>query len=398
MSPMRLVLLADHFLRDPSTPVTGTHVQMYNLAVGLSKRGADVHYVCRTNSGDRGVKSVDGVTVHYLPPARGPIAWITDLRHYTAILEQVWPDAVYQRGRSHLTYLAARWARANGRVFVWGSNGEDSCDFWKETNRLRRSARSLWRKTALFPSMWIQDLLIHGGVRGASFVVNQTDGQKERLWRNYRKVGIVLPSYYPAQEEAPSPKERVVLWLANWTAGKQPELFLKLAEQFRSDPKWSFVLAGGTDDRSYLERIRQLASGHPNVRLTGKVAFEATDDLFARAALFVSTSVAEGISNTFLQSWLRATPVLSLHHDPNGWIAAHGLGSCARGDWNRFLEMAERVLSDDDLRQEMGQRAGRFAREILSADRTITAYLRLFSGAVQGGGELAGSASAPKNS
>jgi glycosyltransferase involved in cell wall biosynthesis len=115
--------------------------------------------------------------------------------------------------------------------------------------------------------------------------------------------------------------------------------------------------------------------------MLGAVPFDESHALYARASLFVNTSrvEADGLPNSFIQAWLHGTPVLSLHHDPNGWIEGEGLGLCARGDTRRFLAGARALLADDGLRAAMGARCARFARETFAAEETIDAYVTLFS-------------------
>ena len=378
----RIAFLADWFLLDPTTPVTGSHVQMFNLARAFAGRGLKVHYLCQTRGRTEGEEEIHGLKVHFLAAGRGVLSWVRDLRSYQRLLDLIGPDVVYQRGRSHLTYAAASWAKNNGKLFVWGSNGEDSCDFWKLTGLLKRSSRPVWQKAVLFPVMAAQDLLIHRGVRGAGRVVNQTEYQRARLWEHYRKPGVTLPSYFLPPPEKALEKEKTVLWLANLSPGKQPELFLRLAEACGDNREWTFVLAGGTGNEAYFERLSRQAAALPNVQMVGAVPFEETDRYFGRAALFANTSrhEAEGLPNTFIQAWFHQTPVLSLNHDPNGWIGRHKLGFCAHGDLDLWVKTGQALLSKEEELRDMGEAAARFARETFAADRTIDVYLEIFAG------------------
>jgi glycosyltransferase involved in cell wall biosynthesis len=404
---MRIAILADSWLFDPAAAINGTQVQMYHLASALRRRGHEVHYLSLTR--DRGALGglPEGIRFHWIERPVTAVSWIRDLSDYREALDRIRPDALYQRGRSHLTWIAARWARAHGCRFVWGSNGEDACDFWKHVKRIHTSRRSVQRKAALYPLAAARDLLVHRGIRGASGVVTQTRTQAESLRRNFHRDGVVLPSMFEAGEGAPggtpafakasagepafaeasagkpafAEKERIVLWLASLSHGKQPELFLDLADGCRDLASWSFLLGGGTRVDAYRREIEARAASVPNARLLGAVPFAESHALYARAALFASTSrsEADGLPNAFIQAWLHGTPVLSLHHDPNGWIEGEGLGFCARGDAKRLLAGARALLGDDELRTAMGARCARFARETFSAEETIDAYLALFS-------------------
>jgi glycosyltransferase involved in cell wall biosynthesis len=377
---MRIAILADSWLYDPAVAVNGTQVQMFHLASALKRKGHEVHYLALTRNRDALGELPEGIRFHWIERPVTAISWIADLNDYRAMLDRIRPDALYQRGRSHLTWVAARWARTHGSRFVWGSNGEDACDFWKHVKRIHASRRSRLRKAILYPLAAARDLLVHDGIRRATGVVTQTRTQAERLRRNFGRDGLILPSLFEGCEGAPGAKEPLVLWLASLSEAKQPGLFLDLARGCADLARYRFLLGGGTPRDAYRE-LEARAARLPNVRLLGAVPFEESHALYARASLFVSTSrvEADGLPNAFIQAWLHGTPVLSLHHDPNGWIEGEGLGLCARGDTARLLEGARALLSDDDLRDAMGARCVRFANETFAAEETVDAYVTLFS-------------------
>jgi glycosyltransferase involved in cell wall biosynthesis len=378
---MRIAILADSWLFDPATMVNGTQVQMYHLASAFRRRGHEVHYLALTRDAGALGALPDGIRFHWIERPVTAVSWLKDLADYRKALDQIRPDALYQRGRSHLTWVAARWARTHGSRFVWGSNGEDSCAFWKHVKRLHASGRSRLRKAALLPLAAARDLLVHSGIRRATGVVTQTRTQAESLRRNFHRDGIVLPSAFEMGEGASGEKERIVLWLASLSHAKQPGLFLDLAGHCRDLPGWTFLLGGGTRVDAYRSELASRAASLPHVRMPGPVPFADSHALYARASLFVNTSRADGdgLPNSFIQAWLHGTPVLSLHHDPNGWINGEGLGLCANGDKERFLAGGRALLGDDELRAAMGKRCARFARETFAAEETIDAYLALFS-------------------
>jgi glycosyltransferase involved in cell wall biosynthesis len=380
---MRLVMLADAYLPDESTGINGTQVQMYNLAHAFARRGIDVHYVCLTGETSPPACDTSGVTIHWIRQRgrRGPgFDWFHHMGEFRRELDRIAPDVVYQRGRSYLTYVAATWAQRSKGRFVWGTNGEDSAEYWRMTGKLKGSGRAFWKKALLLPTMIIHDSLIHRGVRGAALVINQTDYQRQRLLTNYGKKGIVLPSFtLPPIYESTVEKERIVLWLATLSPDKQPELFLDLAEQCRDLDGWLFVLAGDTADREYYERIAQRASRLGNVRLEGAVPFNESHRLYASAALYAHTSRKDGVPNAFIQSWLNSTPVLSLNFDPDGWIQKHGLGLFASGDTDRFVGMARTFLKNYGVNNHMGGASAKFARQKFSDEATIDSYIEFFS-------------------
>lgn len=378
---MKIAFLADSFLLDESTGVNGTQVQMYNLAKAFVDRGLDVHYISLTKDNKSKYEIIDGIKLYWIESNYAFMSWIKELGYFRNILNGINPDVIYQRGRSHLTFIAGRWAKKNIRAFIWGSNGEDSCDFWKGILRLKKSKRPLWRKIILYPYFWIQDMLIHKGIKDADCVVNQTDHQKARLLKNYSKEGIVIPSYFPLVNSVlTEKKEKNCLWIANLSPAKQPEVFFHLARHCMSLKDWKFILVGGTKDNEYRKSLMDTTASLSNVMMVGKVPFSETDTYFSSASLFVNTSLmeADGISNAMIQAFLNGVPILSFNHDPNDWIMKYNLGFCAKGNMETFLSKGYSMLQDFNALREMGRRCLEFAKNTFSSDTIIDRYIELF--------------------
>lgn len=375
---MKIAFLAESFLPDKSTGINGAQVQMYNLALAFKKAGLEVHYISLSNAYTRKDEIINGINIYWIPNQHFLFSWIQNIKIYKKILDQIQPDILYQRGRSPLTYTAAKWAKKNQKKFFWGSNGENSCEFWKQIKQLNKSKKNLWRKLILFPDMIIQDLLIHRGISNATKVVNQTHHQKNRLWKNFNKLGVVIPSYFlPPSAAEFYKKEKIVLWLANLIPNKQPELFIKFAEQ-NQNLEWKFILAGSTHDKKYLQKLLDLAAPVKNLQMIGKVAFENNQKYYSQASLFVNSSINEGISNTFIQAWLNSTPVLSFNIDPNDWIKTHNLGYCAHGNEEQFLHHGRTFLKNYQQIETIQQNCQQFALQTFAAQETIDTYLKLF--------------------
>ena len=382
---MKIALLGDAFLLDPSTGINGTQVQIYNLSRGLSSRGLEVHCISLTLDKHLKAGRVNGINLKWLLSRNRPFGWVFEISRTQKILDEIDPDVIYQRGRSHLTFAAARWAHRRSRRFVWASNGEDSGEFWKQLKRLGRSRRPIWRKLVLAPYMAVQDLYIHRGLKGVDQVISQTEHQKQRILSNFGHSAVILPSVFlPSPGRRRVPKEKIVLWLANLSPGKQPELFIDLTKQSADLNDWRFILAGGSQDEDYVASLKARTKELPSLALVGPVPFDKSQELYARASVFVNTSLleADGLPNSFIQAWLDGTPVFSLNHDPNGWITSQGLGYCAHGDFEDLSRALRRMLADRSQLRVMGSACVRFA-EVTFGNEVIDRYVSVLEGNVR---------------
>lgn len=145
---MKIAFLGDSFLFDKSMGINGTQVQMYNLAKAFTDRRLEVHYVSLTINGKQNSENVEGIEIHWIKSNFAIFSWLKEISDFKKVLNSIKPDVVYQRGRSYLTYVGGAWAEKNNKYFVWGSNGEDSCDFWKNIKRVARSKRPFLEKIA----------------------------------------------------------------------------------------------------------------------------------------------------------------------------------------------------------------------------------------------------------
>jgi len=377
---MKIALLADSFLPDPKSGINGTQVQLYQLAHAFARRGHSVSYIYAARDRSTHWPGEGDLDLYFYPEHHHVFGWIPAMRRAAQLLRKIAPDAVYQRGRSPLTLVAAKWSRRSGKPFVWGSNGEDSGEYFKYLDRLRKSQRAGIARMLLGPDAWLRDLCIHRGIVGATNIVAQTEHQKMRIKANFGKDSIVLASYFfPPDKRKDKQSRTTILWLASMTRNKQPELFLDLARKFMDKDDWRFCLAGGTADEAYKTEIAERSAGLSNLDMPGPIPFSDSDDKYLRATVSVNTSLVEGLPNAYIQSWFNGTPVLSLHQDPNNWIAKHGLGHCSHGDMNDMHITLRLWLEEPALLEEMRSRCRNFAQERFSDERVIDTYLHLLS-------------------
>ncbi len=377
---MKLAILAQGWLHDKTAKVNGTLVQLHNLTVAFAERGVEVHYIATTGDKTKpGTEQANGVTFHWLQTDNQVLGWKKNMMLYRKILEGIHPDALYVRGRNVFQYVAGRYAHKNNKIFVWGTNGDDGAEFWKNTRRLLASSKGPGKKILLMPLKILEDRYINIGMKMPSVIVNQSVQQQESTRTILHKEGIVLPSYFlPVDNQIK--KENLILWLANLSQGKQPEVFIQMIRDLNMQ-SWKALLGGGTTDAIYASKIKNLISGLP-IQLAGKITFRDSQSFYQKARLYVNTSKtgSDGLPNAYIQSWLSGTPVLSLHHDPNNWLNEKGMGFCAHGDFLLMKRKLHELINDPMQIEVMGNKAREFAEKEFSDPKIIDTYIRLFRG------------------
>jgi glycosyltransferase involved in cell wall biosynthesis len=177
----------------------------------------------------------------------------------------------------------------------------------------------------------------------------------------------LIPSFAePAEDEATPPKRDAFLWVGRLVEYKLPLRYVELAGAL---PDVRFVMIAPTTGETTQALKQQLAAETtdlPNLEILAHLRRERTLELIRRSIAVVGTSHHEGMPNVFLEAWSRGVPVISLHFDPDGRIAREGMGICAQGSWDRFVEAARRLREDPELRATLGDSGRRYVARVHS--------------------------------
>jgi glycosyltransferase involved in cell wall biosynthesis len=263
------------------------------------------------------------------------------------------------RGGGGYLSAAAGFCRLNRRRLVFSSSSDLDFD-WQRPDLHRVSM-----------------LAYRSSLRLADRIVVQTRHQLGLAQSALADVpSRVIPSFsQPAEQRTTEPE--YFIWINRLVEYKLPERYLELAAALPDIP---FKMVGARTSETpaeLVERITEEARRLPNLELVSERPREQLLDEVGRAAAVVTTSLVEGMPNTFLEAWARGVPVLSLHVDPDGLIAEHGIGMLAGGATDRLTDAARRVWGDARLRQEMGARARAFVRDVHSPDAVAGKWVEL---------------------
>ncbi len=377
---MKITVLAQAYLFDGSMTVNGTLVQLHNLAYGFKESGLEVHYIASTKDRTKITKDViKGIHFYWIHEPTGWLSWKLKMALYMDVLTIIKPDAIYVRGRHVLQYVAGKYAGRYNIPYVWGTNGDDSAEFWKNVKRLKKSNKKMYKKLFLLPVKAYEDYFINKGMKMADTVINQSIHQQKETKRILKKEGVILPSYFiNTNIEGENKKKNQVLWLANLSPNKQPEVFVKLIKACSLNT-WEVVLGGGTSDKNYENKISGLTNGLP-IKTTGKINFKDSFAYYKSSKIYINTSIpeADGLPNAYIQSWLIGTVVLSLNHDPNHWMETYNIGFCAHGDFEALKLKLQQLIKAPKLLETMSDNAIKFAAKTFSNPIIIDKYIELF--------------------
>ena len=348
------VLAGDRTLRQ----VGGAEVQQAFLARELVRRGHSVSMICMDHGQPDGIV-IDGVTVYR---AHTPEGGLPIVRFVHPRLTSVWQamrradaDVYYQRTSASLTATVVAFSKLHRRLSLFAAASDR--DFVPGAPHLAFARdRALYR--------W--------GLRHADVVVAQTVMQRDALQRHFARESTVIRSCYGHLGQ-PAQHEGVILWVANLSAHKRPELFVELARRL---PEYRFRLVGGADE-SILAALRQRATDLSNIEFAGFVPFADIEQQFDGSSILVNTSSDEGFPNTFLQAWSRAMPTVSFF-DPRAQWEGRRVGCVVES----IDEMVQRVASLKTERAEW-ELHGRLARDYFGATfsgaTAVAAYEELFA-------------------
>lgn len=377
---MKLAILSDSFLLDQDAPINGTAVQLYNLSKGFVDQGLEVHYLCYS-FGERQCTEtieIEGIILHFVRKYSTNLWLIHRIKFFWRELRKIGPDAIYVRGRSFNLFIALLYARRYAVPLVWGTNGEDSLQYWKNARRIVKKPKSTFIKLVLLCLKVYEDIGINFAMKYPTYIINQTESQRLQTKRNLHRDSIVLTSYYPYVEVDRMVKQNQVLWLGNISEAKQPHIFIEMCDRHENS-RWNFILVGENKDRVYGNELEKRLL-YSKVKSLGKVSFFESFNYYRESKIYLNTSAknADGLPNSFIQSWLCGTVVLSLNHDPNNWMTQFGIGYCANGDVEKLYEKMNYLIKNKSELETMSNKAMEFAKTTFNNQKIIAGYLDLF--------------------
>jgi len=357
---MKVLIINSHI----SDGLGGSQMQCDLIARGLAERGHDVVYgaiVPEKESSTKSYPCLPYKTVPLLMKKKGEFA---------KLLKQEKPDIIYWRYNKNYLLRAVRENRAQKIPFVFAiSHINDikrfACKSLPEKsgliNRYKRLRKTIFRM-----------LVSARNYRSFRHVDAATTNNSRYLNKLPVKKQCVIWNSVPDRKEPFEWGKRYCLWVANISADKRPEAYIKLSEIMAARcPEVDFLMIGAmriqADD---YEPIIRRAEEIPNFHYLGFQKPEVVNSALEKAECLVHTCKPEGFSNNFIQAWMQGCPTVTLEFDPDALMKKERLGFVS-GTVEQMAEDVELLLRDRQIRDEIGERARVFARARFTTGRMI---------------------------
>lgn len=340
--------------------IGGEQVQHTLLAKALAQRGHEVSMVVY-DYGQADCACWNEITTH---KAHREDAGIPIFRFIYPRWTGVW--SALRRANADIYYascagmhlgLLAMFCQKYGRKFVFRVASDTDCESDK-----------------LLIRYWRDKKLYEYGLRRADGILAQSLKQQHAVLRNYglhsQVAGMLVD---PPEREAW--RDVDVLWVNNLRQLKRPDLFLALAKRL---PQLKFHMIGGAQPGAgeLFEKIRQEAADLSNVTFHGRVPYHEMSDKYASARVFVNTSDTEGFPNSYLQAWIRGTPVVAFF-DPDAVIRHENLG-CVTTSLDEMARAVTELVNNHCVWSDASERCKAYMARVYGESLIISTYLEMF--------------------
>jgi glycosyltransferase involved in cell wall biosynthesis len=372
---MRVAVVNRH-LRDA---VGGSELQCHLVATGLAGRGHTVRYLALDGAAQRAGDHDLRYELAVVPD---------DARAIVAAVRAFDADVVYwRRNRAGLRGVVAG-LRSHGIPLVFAVAHVDDVSAVPPSLRrpIRRAARlplGAWAR-GIAGARDLRRLLRHRREGRALRQVAAVASQRRDFMG---RLPVVDERYVPnmmdtAVEPFAWPRPYVA-WVGNLKPRKRPELIPSIADVL-APLGVDVVVAGPVQAGEYPWLAHD--AGRPNLHAVGRLTPAQVTGLLEGARCLVVTGAPEGFSNVALQAWWGGTPTVLLEDDPDGLVAAHGMGAVAGGDVARLLELVRQHADDGVVARSAGARAQAYARTVHASGPVLDVLEQLLADVVSAQG------------
>lgn len=349
----------------------GSEVELFKLAGFLAGfRNIQVDFIV----GDYGQKDVEIVNkvrlikVRYmnLDKYRRPIHKILRYLYLFRVL-------LKQRSQIYITKTASEllgWLvlfekllKGEKVVFRLGSDKDTDLEFWKNNKKLY--------------------MLYKFGLKHCDKIYVQSSNQKRLLESRYGIESHLVKNVFDICNANVELDKQYILWVSRCESLKRPGLFIDLAKRV---PEEKFLIImpharkgdGALDEQinKIMTEVRKAADELANLQYIESVPFNEIQAYYNAAKLFVNTSEYEGFPNSFIQSCIGKTGILSYRVNPDKFITQYGAGYLCDDDPEKAADYIKNLNSEKI--QDIGKKAYSYVVMNHDIEEIGKAYIRDF--------------------
>ncbi len=148
----------------------------------------------------------------------------------------------------------------------------------------------------------------------------------------------------------------------------------------RRYPQIRLILAGPVLDAGYAERVLEAVARHPFSSWLGEIPNSAMPSLYRSAHVVLNSSLSEGgMANSILEGMAYNKPVLVADIEGNRSLVADAVNGFLFSAEEEFIDKAERLLLDMDVRKKVAAAGRAYVLENCSAVKEATSYHELYN-------------------
>jgi glycosyltransferase involved in cell wall biosynthesis len=353
---------AASFYERASLRGAGAERQTVLLARSLADRGQSVTHIV---SPVKDPVIPDGVRLVMRRPTRpGRLGKVDDPWQVWRAMQRADASTYVFRGANPSLGVAAQFCRLRRRrlVFAAANNSDFTLDIIGPSHRER---------------------LYRLGLRHIDAIVVQSSDQVAMAREAFPGIppAVHIPSFVELAEPATAQPE-AFLWVGRIVEYKHPYRYLELARAV-PEARFRMLTVDMPNDRISglpIADLRAEAAGIPNLELLDPIPHVELLKLVERSVAIVNTSTLEGMPNVFLEGWARGVPALTLQFDPDGRIAARGLGVSAGGSFEAFAAGARELWAGREARARYGAAARTYIEDVHSPAAVAAAWAAVLAG------------------
>jgi len=348
---MKILIINKHILDS----LGGSEIQCDIIARELQKKGHDILYFA-INGKRKGYNTSYKIIPRFLSE-----------KTISKVCKQFKPDIIYWRyNKNHLLKILKEIKKYNIPIVFSVSHISD-VKRWHVREKIKINSIKNIKSTILTLRQSVINFYNHRAF-------NYVDGLIS-LNSNYLNIApvarqIFIPNSSVEDKTIPfSWPKNFCVWVANIKPRKNPEKFVELAYKLNYS-KIDFLMIGEMQSDKY-NWIYDSKHTPSNFYYLGPKSIEEVNGILKESLFLVHTCEPEGFSNNFIQAWIQSKPVISLYFDPCGYISQKKIGYVSR-NMNKFVKDTIELVENEKLRNEIGNRAKKFAQENFSPEKNIS--------------------------